>query len=239
MQNLHQKRSKREVTFNFKETVNPNEFCCTEKWYQHVLQSTGLFFANKTIYIIWGFFLPPNQSKKWNAKPLNAEQDGKSTEKVLQLLSYRTRWKMNLSVNINVTLFFKVRLMFNSCQLWIRSQGSLFSSSMWSVTKGRKGSTKEYFFVWVTKMNGLLSYYGERRKLTQQCHLLEKLPNPSFSYLVQLFRFLFVGLLEEGLCLVLKTKVASNLWFSFPSLLHCGTSGMCYIPLLDQPSFFF
>lgn len=110
---------------------------------------------------------------------------------------------------------------------------------MWSVTKGRKGATKEYFFVWVTKMNGLLSYYGERRKLTQQCHLLEKLPTPSFSYLVQLFRFLLVGLLEEGLCLVLKTKVASNLWFSFPSLLHCGTLGVCYIPLLDQPSFFF
>lgn len=55
-------------------------------------------------------------------------------------------------------------------------------------------------------MNGLLSYYGERRKLTQQCHLLEALPDSSFSYLVQLFRFLFVGLLEEGPCLVFEAQ---------------------------------
>lgn len=55
-------------------------------------------------------------------------------------------------------------------------------------------------------MNGLLSYYGERRKLTQQCHLLETLPDSSFSYLVQLFRFLFVGLLEEGPYLVFEAQ---------------------------------
>lgn len=149
--------------------------------------------TNKTIYVLGSFSSPQNHSKKGAVKLWKAEQDGKSTEKPSSFWATeqdKNWWVCFLSRNINATLFiFKHNLFLIRVKYGLDHKAVSYSS-MWPVTEGKKGATKEYFFVWVTKMNGLLSYYGERRKLTQQCYLLEKLPDTSFSYLVPLtFRF--------------------------------------------------